>query len=80
MRPLHDRPEDRVIRRVLTFVILAGTAVGTLYALARGYPLFSLSTAGLAGLGMMLATGIYAAVLAVLPSTRADDGGTPPPV
>jgi hypothetical protein len=78
MHPVNDRPEDRAIRRVLTLVILGGTVAGTLFGLPR-YGLFSLSTVGLAGLGMMLATAVYAAVLAILPSTRADDGGEPPP-
>jgi hypothetical protein len=78
MHPIHDRPEDRAIRRVLTWVIVGGTVAGTLFAYPR-YGLFSLSTVGLAGLGMMLATGGYAAVLAILPSTSADEPPPPEP-
>jgi hypothetical protein len=70
-----DRPIDRAGRRAVGIAVVAGLAVGVLLALPR-YGLFSIGTTAFAGLGVMVALGIYAIVVAVSPSTPADAEGS----
>jgi hypothetical protein len=80
MRPIHDRPIDRAARRTITLCIVGGALVGTILGATR-YGLLAIGTVGLAGLGTMVALGVYAAVVALKPSTvlEESDADLPPP-
>jgi hypothetical protein len=73
MRPIHDRPIDRAARRAIGLAIVVGGVIGTILGFPR-YGLLSIGTVAFAGLGVMVALGVYAIVVAVSPSTPADDG------
>jgi hypothetical protein len=84
MQAINDRPEDRAARRRVTLAIVVGAVVGAIFGVPRYGPI-SVGNAGLMGLGVMLALGIYALVLALGPAGPAEEGPgpdadlTPPP-
>jgi len=78
MDPRNDRTIDRAGRRAVGLAIVVGLVAGVALAFPR-YGLLSIGTTALAGLGVMVALGVYAIVVAVSPSTSADRGADPDP-
>jgi hypothetical protein len=76
MRPINDRPGDRAARRAITLCILVGAALGAVVGVPR-YGSVSVGNAALMGLGVMIALAIYAGIVAITPSHRLDDEGSP---
>jgi len=72
----NDRPIDRAGRKAVGIAIVVGLVAGVLLGMPR-YGLLSIGTTALAGLGVMVALGVYAIVVAVSPSVPADPGADP---